>query len=272
MNLQTLTKKELISKINDFNDHLNKLQSVDNVPGNTDNLDQVSQLGHILDTSLNEILIFDAETFRFVFVNESARSNLGYTSEEFYDMTPLDINSELTSESAQQLVEPLINAEKDRLNFETTLKRKDGTTYPVEVYLQMSRFNGRDVFLRNVIDVTERKKAEEALKISEERYRVIHDQSPIGICLVDKDLIITHTNNKMVEMFESTHDRVLGLDLKSLKDKSFVPIIAQAFHGKTGKTEDLYSATTSSAYKWLSVSSAPIRNTEGKVINAICVV
>ena len=235
-------------------------------------IEQATQLGKILDNSLNEIYIFDIQKLNLIFVNEGARINLGYSFEELTSMSVLDIKPNLTKQSISELVGPLLNGEKEKLVFETIHKRKNGTLYPVEVYLQISQFNGENVFLANIIDVTERKKAEETLRISEERYRVIHDQSPVGICVINKDLIITHSNNKMVEMFESTHDRVIGLDLKRLKDKSFVPIIEESFQGKLGKTDALYRATTSSAYKWLSVRSAPIRNSKGNVINVICVV
>ena len=139
MNLQKLTKKDLISHINSLNSTLSKIKSVDDDAENTITLDEVTQLGQILDTSLNEILIFDTQTFQFVFVNESARNNLGFPTKEFYNMTPLDINPELTADSAAELVKPLINGEKYRLNFETTLKRKDGSTYPVYVVAGMPR-------------------------------------------------------------------------------------------------------------------------------------
>ncbi len=235
-------------------------------------VEQATQLGEILDSSLNEIYIFDPGTLNLIFVNEGARKNLGYTLDELTSMNALDIKPNITVEDITALVNPLVNGKTDILVFETEYQRKNGTLYPVEVYLQISQFNGQDVFLANIIDVTERKKAQEDLRISEERYRVLHDQSPIGICVIDKDLRIIQTNHKMVEMFESTHYKVIGLDLNKLKDKSFVPIISEAFDGKSGKTDALYSATTSSAFKWLSVSSAPIRDTEGKVLYVICVV
>ena len=62
MNLQKLTKKDLISQINSLNSTLSKIKSVDDDAENTITLDEVTQLGQILDTSLNEILIFDTQT------------------------------------------------------------------------------------------------------------------------------------------------------------------------------------------------------------------
>ncbi len=63
MNLQKLTKKDLISQINSLNSTLSKIKPVDDAAAeNTITLDEVTQLGQILDTSLNEILIFDTQT------------------------------------------------------------------------------------------------------------------------------------------------------------------------------------------------------------------
>ncbi len=61
MNLQKLTKKDIISHINSLNSTLSKIKHVDEAE-NTITLDEVTQLGQILDTSLNEILIFDTHT------------------------------------------------------------------------------------------------------------------------------------------------------------------------------------------------------------------
>ena len=48
-----------------------------------------TNLGRILEESLNEIYIFDTETLRFVLVNKGARKNLGYSMEELSSLTPL---------------------------------------------------------------------------------------------------------------------------------------------------------------------------------------
>jgi PAS domain-containing protein len=50
-----------------------------------------SELAKILEGSLNEIYIFDAETLKFLLVNKGARINLGYPMEELKELCPLDI-------------------------------------------------------------------------------------------------------------------------------------------------------------------------------------
>jgi len=125
---------------------------------------KASDLANILETSLNEIYIFDAETIRFTQVNEGARRNIGYTLEECRQLTPLDIEPDFTAEAFEKVVEPLRSDETAKMNFETFHKRKDGTLYPVDVHLQMTSFGSKPAFVAIAVDITTRKQAEQLLK------------------------------------------------------------------------------------------------------------
>lgn len=125
----------------------------------------------ILETSLNEIYIFEAKTLRFIQVNEGARLNLGYTMDELHALTPVDLKPEFTSDQFDELVSPLRNNEQDKLEFETVHQRKDGSTYPVEVHLQRSQYESTPVFVAIILDITERQRMQGELRASEERLR-----------------------------------------------------------------------------------------------------
>ncbi len=129
--------------------------------------DRAAGLGRILDDSLNEIYIFDADTLRFVQVNRGARENLGYTMEELVQLTPVDLEREFTAPAFAALLEPLRSGEQTKLNFNTTHHRQDGSSYDVEVHLQMSTFESRSVFVAIALDVTDRREAEARLLQSE---------------------------------------------------------------------------------------------------------
>jgi PAS domain S-box-containing protein len=120
-----------------------------------------ASLGRVLETSQNEIYIFDAKTLEFVLVNLGARENLGYSMEELREMTPLDIKPEYTREAFETLLDPLLHQGKQKVvQFTTVHLRKDKTKYPVEVFLQYSTFEHRPVFVAVIVDITERKKLE----------------------------------------------------------------------------------------------------------------
>lgn|GEM_PF-5121849 len=52
---------------------------------------------YLIEESLNEVYVFEADTLKFVKANRSARENLGYSMDELREMTPLDIKPEYTS-------------------------------------------------------------------------------------------------------------------------------------------------------------------------------
>ncbi|MGH7790753.1 MAG: GAF domain-containing protein, partial [Thermodesulfobacteriota bacterium] len=111
----------------------------------------------------------------------------------------------------------------------------------IESYLSMPiRFEGETVgcvnissFNKNAFDEEELKlleivakqieiaisnaKKAEALQRSEERYRTLFDQSPVGVYIFDKDYRITECNERMAEILRSSRDRITGLDMQTLR-------------------------------------------------------
>lgn len=126
--------------------------------------EKAASLARILETTLNELYIVDAETLRFLFVNHGARQNLGYSVEELRLMTPLQIKPELTAEIFGDLIEPLRSDKKKMVQFTTVHRRKDNSVYPVEVHLQRSVFKHIPVYVAIILDITERKKLEAQLR------------------------------------------------------------------------------------------------------------
>ena len=122
-----------------------------------------SRLGRILQHSSNEIYIFDAQTLRFVEVSEGALANLGYRMDELRNLTPIDIKPGMTREQFTTLIQPLRNGEQEMVAFEAVHRRKDGSLYPAEVRLQLSRTENPPVFVAIIQDITARKHAEARL-------------------------------------------------------------------------------------------------------------
>ena len=128
------------------------------------NEERLSYLGRILDESVNEIYVFDATSLRLTQVNKGARENIGYSLEELCAMTPLDFQPEVSSERFLDLVSPLRTGQREQVDFRTAHRRKDGTSYPVEVHLQYLQEEGRRVFLAIILDLTQRVATEQELQ------------------------------------------------------------------------------------------------------------
>jgi PAS domain S-box-containing protein len=126
-----------------------------------------ARLGHVLDQSLNEIYMFDAETLHFIQVNHGARRNMGYSSAEMRKLTPADIKPDYTDEQFEAVIKPLRDGAEELLVFETRHRRKDGSTYPVEVHLQLMATETPPVFAAVIQDISEAQRREAILRQSQ---------------------------------------------------------------------------------------------------------
>lgn len=163
----------------------------------------------LLDATTDAMLIFDRDTLRFVYVNEGAVHQLGYSKEELLGMTQLDIKPTLTETDHRQMIERLGPGEA--IVFGTVHRRADGTEVDVEVTLEHPVTDERSPAARWLISVardvserlaTERRllAAQRAIAVLDDRRRIareLHDRviqrlfaaglaaSSVGGCLVD---------------------------------------------------------------------------------------
>ncbi|MDQ3970769.1 MAG: PAS domain S-box protein, partial [Thermoproteota archaeon] len=146
----------------------------------------------LFERSTDALLVHDDEG-RIVDCNEEACRSLGYTREELLELFVQDFVVDMLSEAerrAQRSETPWARAMAAEpgtvVDFhENEHRRKDGTTFPVEVGIGTIDYDGRRLIFASARDLTERKRAEEALKESEERYRAVMEQSVETIYLFD---------------------------------------------------------------------------------------
>jgi diguanylate cyclase (GGDEF)-like protein/PAS domain S-box-containing protein len=113
----------------------------------------------------------------------------------------------------------------------------------------------RDQAQAIVVDLQEK---EAALAESEERYRLILQHSPTGILQYNNDLVITYCNERFAEIVEVPRERLLGLDMKTLRDVSVLPALQTALDGTTATYEGQYVTTLSNRNIWVSMSCSPL--------------
>src|SRR5208282_705326 len=168
----------------------------------------------LLDQSNDAIEVVDPGTLRFLDVNERACVELGYSREELLSMTVADIDLDY-DESSRERVEQRLR-ESGFAIMERVHRRKDGMTFPVEVNLRRVRLD-REYGVAVSRDITARKRAEEALRESELRFRTVYERSPIGIALVDSHSgRFLQVNPKFCEIAGREEEELLRTDVASI--------------------------------------------------------
>ncbi len=114
-----------------------------------------------LDATDDAALVFDPTTLRFLFVNDGAVRQLGYTREELLKLTPLDIAPKLDEPSLRARLEDIRKNGGRSTNPLTTHRRKDGFEFPVEVNVRfLAPKDEPPRFIAIARDITERRQSE----------------------------------------------------------------------------------------------------------------
>jgi|GEM_PF-1340571 len=137
---------------------------------------------------------------RFVDVNEAACTRYGYSRDAFLSLTPADITRSVDIETHRSEDHRSTLMEQGRLVFETTHVTRNGTPIPVEINSAVMVLEGRPMILAVARDITDRKRAEEALKKSEAQYRYLFDNAPLGIVTVDRKGQILEINPALLTL------------------------------------------------------------------------
>jgi len=168
----------------------------------------------------------------FTFVDGSVYRNLGYSKEELIGMSYRDFTAEEDTESVFRVFGEVHQTGMPNNGFCWKVIRKDGTPGFAEASISLLRdVKGEIVGFRGVgRDITERRKAEEALRQSEERYRTILDAMQEGYYEVDIAGNFTFVNDAMSRILGYSRDELIGLNYKTYTPAEAVKPILEAYN------------------------------------------
>ncbi|WDT81296.1 MAG: PAS domain S-box protein [Candidatus Manganitrophus sp.] len=116
----------------------------------------------------------------FSYVNEQACRSLGYTRDELLSLKLWDIDPIYPKERWKQVWAQILEDKTDSVHIETLHRRKDGLVFPVEVSAEHLWLGNDEFHVAFVRDISERKRAEEALREAEARVRLALQAGRIG--------------------------------------------------------------------------------------------
>jgi PAS domain S-box-containing protein len=138
------------------------------------------------------------ETGAILNVNKHACESLGYSREELCALNVFDIDPEITREKIMKLVD--VMNEMGSATQETTHRRRDGTTFPVEITGNLIEFHGKVSIFSFVKDITTRKEAEEEIRRLKNYLANIIDSMPSVLVGMDRNEIVTQWNREAEEI------------------------------------------------------------------------
>jgi PAS domain S-box-containing protein/putative nucleotidyltransferase with HDIG domain len=209
--------------------------------------------------------IFDPRTLRFIEVNEAAVRQYGYSRDEFLSMSTAEIR-------APQDVPALIDMNSPPAASGALRKHrcKDGSIRTVELDSQTLEYEGREVVLVVIRDVTERTAVEEALRQSEARYRDLFEDATDIIYVHDLNGKMLSVNRAAERLTGFSRDDLVGISLSDFVAPEYIARVRDAMErkvdgGEARTTYEIEILTKSGARLALEVSTRLIY-AQGKAI------
>ncbi len=132
----------------------------------------------IVDQAAESIVLIDSETLHFAEFNDAACQGLGYSREEFANLTLFDLQGTPTRQEIVEHIRAIVKAGHGR--FENRHRRKDGTLRDVLVSNRVINLRGREYLVVIWQDITERKHSEAERALAEARFRKAEKLEAIG--------------------------------------------------------------------------------------------
>ncbi len=151
---------------------------------------------------------------RFIEVNDVACNRLGYTHQEILAIAPEDLDDPDSGIDIRPFVKRVIAGEN--VTFEQVHKAKDGRKIPVEIHSQLFKLGSKNVVLSLVRDITERKRAENAIRENETKFRIAFDNAPTGMSIINSDGQYIAVNPMLSKMFGYSEEELLSGTLQNI--------------------------------------------------------
>lgn len=205
----------------------------------------------------------------FTYTNQKGFELFGLSHADFEKgIRILDILVPEDRERASINIQTLFHTNTTSQGKRYTALKKDGTTFPIEIYSNIIYSNNTPVGLRGVtLDVSERVNAEKALKESEEKYRTLMESMNEVVIMADNNHIVHYVNRKFTEVLGYLPEEIVGkVGYKILQDPEDYAVLERANKeriNKVGGSYELSFRAKDGRKLFFLVSGAPVYDSSG---------
>jgi len=213
----------------------------------------------IVETTSEGVWLLDSK-FHTVFVNRQLAEMLGYDPAE---MVGRDVFDFYFPEDVDRKRQRLERRQGLRENFDEHFRRRDGSGLwvrlaAIPVFKDSGEFDGA---LAMVSDITERRRAEEALRESEERFRFVANTAPVMIWMCGTDKLCTYVNQPWLEFTGRPLEAELGFGwVERVHPEDFsrcMDTYTQAFDRRESFQMEYRARRHDGEYRWISDTGVP---------------
>jgi PAS domain S-box-containing protein len=171
------------------------------------------------------VVLIKAADGEIVYVNQTAADMFGYTRDELAGAAIAQLNVAIDQAPAARAAELFDGLERDGAwSGEIEHVRKDGSRFWCSVSVSSFEHPGHGTVWTSVhTDVTERRAADQALRATEEHFRRVFQDSPVGIALVGVDLRLIDANHALSAITGFSRDELVGKRLEEIAHPDDVP-------------------------------------------------
>ncbi|MEP3478241.1 MAG: PAS domain S-box protein [Fuerstiella sp.] len=235
---------------------------------------QRSELGRILESSLNEMMILNTDSLEIVMVNQGLINNSDHQRKE---LVGRHVSRLLTNQSATDfstIAAPLHEGTVPIVEFESTVQRSNKTSYPVLVQLQNFSWKGQPAIVAFLFDRSVRKRQELDLRIRNQAIESANE----GIVIADAQAIghpIVFANPAFLNLTGFQHHEVIGQGCDFLcgdqRDSPDFRQLQDAIQHEREFQTTIECSRKDNTIFWNEISVAPVRNEQGLVTHIVAV-
>ena len=164
----------------------------------------------LFNRSLDAVYIHDFDG-KFIDANDAALQMLGYTRDDNPSLSFMDLLDDAQIPIAMATLDEIVRTGSQATPTVYQLLRKDGSRVEVETIGALLMKEGQPIGVQGIArDLTERKRAEDALRESEHRYRTLVERLHDGVAIQDEAGMITYASERLCEMLEYPAEELVG--------------------------------------------------------------